>query len=314
MLRVGYAKTNAKSKNATLYVAYLSPNINSEEKLNKLFQPHGKVVEAKVLYHENGQVKGVGFVKFENRQEAESAIRTLNGSTDMNICNGTHPLVVKYSEQDKKRIGPGGLKGNLRGGNRNNQMMTGYRHNPMGGINSAYSRAPNPYAAAYPQMAGVSSDASSQYSMAYNNMSYTNPAYAGAYTNTAFAAGYGTADPSYASAYGATPVDPTYASAYGASTVPAYGMPPVASGPDGSFCLFVYNLPPETDDNLLYRIFGPYGAIVSVKVVKEPTTGQCRGYSFVNFSKYEEAYAAIAALNGTKLKNKYLQVSFKKSN
>jgi len=31
-------------------------------------------------------------------------------------------------------------------------------------------------------------------------------------------------------------------------------------------CLFIYNLPPETDESYLYQLFSPYGAVVNVKV------------------------------------------------
>lgn len=36
---------------------------------------------------------------------------------------------------------------------------------------------------------------------------------------------------------------------------------------NGSYCLFVYNLPPETYDNSLWQLFGPFGAVQSVKVI-----------------------------------------------
>jgi RNA recognition motif-containing protein len=35
------------------------------------------------------------------------------------------------------------------------------------------------------------------------------------------------------------------------------------------------------------------------------------GYGFVKMANYAAAYSAIQALNGTKVENKYLQVSFK---
>ncbi len=37
----------------------------------------------------------------------------------------------------------------------------------------------------------------------------------------------------------------------------------------GESTLFIYHLPPSADDALLYRLFGPYGPILSVKVVKD---------------------------------------------
>lgn len=49
------------------------------------------------------------------------------------------------------------------------------------------------------------------------------------------------------------------------------------------WCIFVYNLAPETEENVLWQLFGPFGAVQSVKVVREvkppkPRPGdiQCR--------------------------------------
>jgi len=83
------------------------------------------------------------------------------------------------------------------------------------------------------------------------------------------------------------------------------------NSPPGQYCLFIYHLPPDTDENLMYRIFGPFGAITNVKIVREPMTGNCKGFGFVNYMKLEEAQQAILALNGYMLGPKPLQVSFK---
>ncbi|KAJ4457761.1 putative Protein elav [Paratrimastix pyriformis] len=77
------------------------------------------------------------------------------------------------------------------------------------------------------------------------------------------------------------------------------------------FSLFVYNLPQECDEGTLYRLFAPYGAITSVKVVKDPHTGASRGYGFVVMQRFQEAQQAILNLNGFAVQGKPLQVSFK---
>ena len=39
------------------------------------------------------------------------------------------------------------------------------------------------------------------------------------------------------------------------------------TGPPGfGICIFVYNLAPCTDENVLWQLFGPFGAVTSVKV------------------------------------------------
>ena len=77
--------------------------------------------------------------------------------------------------------------------------------------------------------------------------------------------------------------------------------------------MFVYNLPEVTEDSLLYQLFSPFGAITSVKVIREPASGKCKRYGFVNMVNYEEACQAIMTLNGYLLEGKPLQVSFKSS-
>jgi hypothetical protein len=79
------------------------------------------------------------------------------------------------------------------------------------------------------------------------------------------------------------------------------------------WCLFVYNLAPETEENVLWQLFGPFGAVQSVKVVRDPNSAKCKGFGFVTMTNYEEAVVAIAATNGYQLGGRVLQVSFKKS-
>eukprot|EP01133_Synstelium_polycarpum_P017350 gene17350-20700_t len=76
--------------------------------------------------------------------------------------------------------------------------------------------------------------------------------------------------------------------------------------------LYVYNLPSDADDALLYRLFSPSGAIASVKVVKDPITQACKGFGFVRMVNMPDAINAINSVNGTSVEGKVLQVSFKK--
>ena len=41
--------------------------------------------------------------------------------------------------------------------------------------------------------------------------------------------------------------------------------------------LFIYHLPGEANEALLYKLFSPYGAIESVKVATDPQTNTCKG-------------------------------------
>nr|CAB3242085.1 ELAV-like protein 2 [Phallusia mammillata] len=99
------------------------------------------------------------------------------------------------------------------------------------------------------------------------------------------------------------------------------GMPGAATSASSSsvigqaanfgICIFVYNLAPETDESILWQLFGPFGAVNCVKVIRDFQTQKCKGYGFVTMTNYEEAFLAVCHLNGYKLGDRVLQVSFK---
>jgi RNA recognition motif-containing protein len=69
------------------------------------------------------------------------------------------------------------------------------------------------------------------------------------------------------------------------------------------------NLPPDADKLFLYEKFSPFGAILSVKVLADPQSGQCRGVGFVNYAEHASAVRSIQALHGTKVGDKSMHVS-----
>ncbi len=82
------------------------------------------------------------------------------------------------------------------------------------------------------------------------------------------------------------------------------------TGPTGAgWCIFVYNLSPEADESVLWQLFGPFGAVTNVKVIRDFTTNKCKGFGFVTMTNYDEAAMAIASLNGYRLGDRVLQVS-----
>lgn len=78
-----------------------------------------------------------------------------------------------------------------------------------------------------------------------------------------------------------------------------------------SSTLFVYNIGPDTDEKSLYGLFSRYGRVIKVNVIRNAATGTGKGYGFVTMPNYNEATLAISSLNGVKIFEKPLQVSFK---
>ncbi|XP_060783506.1 ELAV-like protein 1a isoform X4 [Neoarius graeffei] len=87
----------------------------------------------------------------------------------------------------------------------------------------------------------------------------------------------------------------------------------VSGGTQAGWCIFIYNLGPDADEGILWQMFGPFGAVTNVKVIRDFNTNKCKGFGFVTMTNYEEAAVAIASLNGYRLGDKILQVSFKTS-
>lgn len=63
-----------------LFVAKLSFD-STDDTLNALFAQHGAVVSAVIIKdRDSGRSKGFGFVEMENDEEAQAAIKTLDGT------------------------------------------------------------------------------------------------------------------------------------------------------------------------------------------------------------------------------------------
>ena len=100
----------------------------------------------------------------------------------------------------------------------------------------------------------------------------------------------------------------------GSGTNGAGGNTAAAALNGSGWCIFVYNLAPETEENILWQLFGPFGAVQNVKVIRDLQTNKCKGFGFVTMTNYDECLVAIQSLNGYTLGNRVLQVSFKTNN
>jgi cold-inducible RNA-binding protein len=73
--------------------------------------------------------------------------------------------------------------------------------------------------------------------------------------------------------------------------------------------IFVGGLSYEVMDEDLKALFTPHGQVDSAAVVTDRHSGQPRGFGFVEMPERREAIAAIAALNGTQLQGRTLEVN-----
>ena len=73
--------------------------------------------------------------------------------------------------------------------------------------------------------------------------------------------------------------------------------------------LFVGNLDYTVTSDDIKQAFAQYGTIVDAVVIMDKMTGRSRGFGFVEFSKPEEAKAAIEKLNGSELKGRKINVN-----
>jgi len=236
-IKVSNARPSSESiKGANLYICGL-PKSMTQLDLEMLFAKCGAIITSRILCdQQTGISKGVGFIRFDQRGEAERAIKQLNGT----IPEGaTEPITVKFAQS------PGSNKNvvpnipNMAQYPLATRRFLGPIHHPAGRLSSRFS----------PLDAGF---------VAPNNLITGN-------------------------------------------TLNGSG-----------WCLFVYNLAPETEESVLWQLFGPFGAVQNVKVSRDPATQKCRGFGFVTMTHYEDSLMAIQSLNGYTLGSRVLQVSFKK--
>merc|ERR1739844_709376 len=212
-IKVSYARPSSEAiKGANLYVSGL-PKHMAQPDLERLFSSCGNIITSRILCDNitgvnkgdgcvPGLSKGVGFIRFDQRIEAERAIQKLNGT----IPEGaTEPITVKFANN------------------------------------------PSNNAKAIPPLA------------AYLAPQAARRAFGGAL----HPAGRFRYSPLAGEILAGNPIIPGAAAAAVAQNNAAVN----GSG----WCIFVYNLAPETEENILWQLFGPFGAVQNVKVIRDRT-------------------------------------------
>jgi RNA-binding protein 23/39 len=81
-----------------------------------------------------------------------------------------------------------------------------------------------------------------------------------------------------------------------------------SSSTDSFVKLYIGSLHSSLTELELERLFEPFGALESVELLKEETTGQSKGVAFIEFKKSSAARSALEALNGFELAGRAIRV------
>ncbi len=76
--------------------------------------------------------------------------------------------------------------------------------------------------------------------------------------------------------------------------------------------LYVGNLHHEVTDSDLSQVFGQCGQVASASIVKDRSSGQSKGFGFVEMPNDDEARHAVDRLQGYEFKGRPLTVDFAK--
>jgi RNA recognition motif-containing protein len=73
--------------------------------------------------------------------------------------------------------------------------------------------------------------------------------------------------------------------------------------------LYVGNISFRATEDDVKDLFSQAGDVVSVKLIKDATTGRLRGFGFVEMASQEEAQKAIAMMNGSSFMERNIVVN-----
>ena len=73
--------------------------------------------------------------------------------------------------------------------------------------------------------------------------------------------------------------------------------------------IYVGNLSRQVTEEKLRSLFGQFGTVTSVKLIKDKFTGSPKGFAFVEMGTAAEAQQAITELNGQEVEGQRLRVN-----
>lgn len=73
--------------------------------------------------------------------------------------------------------------------------------------------------------------------------------------------------------------------------------------------LYVGNLSKQVNDAQLSELATPFGTLVSANVATERSSGESKGFGFIEYTNATDAQAAITGLNGKEVNGQALKVN-----
>ncbi len=73
--------------------------------------------------------------------------------------------------------------------------------------------------------------------------------------------------------------------------------------------LYIGNLPYNTTEEELQKLFSQAGEVATVEVIKDRDTGSSKGFAFIEMGSQVDAEKAITAFNGFSLGNRQIKVN-----
>nr|WEF42510.1 BD+R [Cloning vector pDCG062] len=100
LLQVKYADGELERLEHKLFVGMLPKNV-SEAEVQSLFSKYGTIKDLQILRGAQQTSKGCAFLKYETKEQAVSAMESINGKHKME--GSTVPLVVKWADTERER-------------------------------------------------------------------------------------------------------------------------------------------------------------------------------------------------------------------
>ncbi|XP_028905828.1 ELAV-like protein 1 isoform X1 [Ornithorhynchus anatinus] len=275
-IKVSYARPSSEViKDANLYISGL-PRTMTQKDVEDMFSRFGRIINSRVLVDQTtGLSRGVAFIRFDKRSEAEEAITSFNGHKPP---GSSEPITVKFAANPNQ--------------NKNVALLSQLYHSParrFGGPVHHQAQRFRPHC-----LMAVSRCLESKLEEGGTKEQKS---------ELALVMAAGTLCQVVQCTDWFSPMGVDHMSGLSGVNVPGNA----SSG----WCIFIYNLGQDADEGILWQMFGPFGAVTNVKVIRDFNTNKCKGFGFVTMTNYEEAAMAIASLNGYRLGDKILQVSFK---